>query len=199
MKNSLLMNYILMAIGGMIVGLGVAFVVYGNLGGDAMTTFQQGISVFFKLSLPLSQAIANAIFVIILFIFFRNKVNLDTVLCPLFITFGCRIATSVIPEISMDNMVLRVLYMLIGVIVIGIGIGIGAQTQSGSNPYDGSVLSISEKLGKNFSIVRPVCDALRLIVGILLHGSWGIGTIVATFFQGYIANIFIDLFNKMMN
>lgn len=197
MKKITLSNYLIMAIGGMIIGAGVAFVVYGNLGGDAMTTFQHGLSVSLKIELPIAQIIANAIFVIALFIFFRNKVNVDTILCPLFITLGCKIATTIIPSLNMDQMLLRVIYMLVGVIVIGVGIGIGAQTKSGSNPYDGFVLAFSNKINKNFAIVRPICDSLLLIIGILLHGSWGIGTIIATFFQGYVGSFFIKLFKKI--
>ena len=86
--------------------------------------------------------------------------------------------------------------MLIGIVVIGIGIGIGAQTKSGSNPYDGFVLTLSEKINKKYSLIRPVTDATLLIAGILLHGAWGVGPLMAVFFQGYIANIFIKIFNK---
>ena len=199
MKKELIRNYLIMMLGGMVVGAGVAFVVFGNLGGDAMTTFQQGLSVFFQLDLSIAQIIANAIFVIILFVFFRDHVNLDTILCPLFITLGCKIATTFVPQVDAGNMVFRVIYMLIGVAVIGAGIGIGAQTPSGSNPYDGFVLCLSKKLNKNFGVVRPVCDALLLIVGILIHGSWGIGTIVATLFQGYVGNFFIKLFQPIFS
>lgn len=192
--NKVIKNYLLMALGAIIIGIGVAFVVYGNLGGDAMTTLEQGMHNTFKISLPLAQIIANLFFAFLLFLLEKDRVNIDTIFCPLFISIGCKLSTLVLP--SIEKLSFRVLYMLIGIVVIGIGIGIGAQTKSGSNPYDGFVLTLSEKINKKYSLIRPVTDATLLVIGILLHGAWGVGTLMAVFFQGYIANIFIKLFNK---
>lgn len=196
MKKELIKNYLIMMLGGLVIGVGVAFVVYAKLGGDAMTTFEEGISVFFNMELPIAQAIANAIFIVILFFIDRKRVNIDTVLCPLFITLGCKLAINFI--FTPSALLVRYLYMIVGVIIVGAGIGIGAQTPSGSNPYDGTIMAISDKINKSFSIVRPICDAGLFVVGFLLHGSWGVGTIVATFATGYIANVFIKLFSKIV-
>ena len=139
MNKNLIKNYLIMIIGAMVIGVGVSFIVYGNLGGDAMTTFQQGISVFFQISLPTAQLIANAIFVVFLFLVDRKRVNIDTVLCPLFITLGCKLTLLVLPAVN--TTVLKYVYMLCGITIAALGIGIGAQTKSGSNPYDGTVLA----------------------------------------------------------
>ena len=195
MNKQTIRNYAVMILGGLVIGFGVAFVVYGNLGGDAMTTFEQGMSVFFHMDLAIAQIIANGIFVVLLYLFARDRVNIDTILCPLFITLGCKAACLAIPYPTM--IIPRVIYMIIGIVVVGLGIGIGAQTPSGSNPYDGAILALSEKMKINFSIMRPVCDGCLLVIGILLHGSWGIGTVAATFCTGYVANIFIRIFNNM--
>lgn len=194
MKKKLFKNYLIMIIGGMIVGIGVAFVVYGNLGGDAMTTFEHGINRSLNISLPIAQIIANAIFLVLLFFMDKKRVDIDTILCPLFITLGCQIATMIVPAVS--NIILRFVYMIVGIIVVGIGIGIGAQTESGSNPYDGFVMALSDKTNKSYSLLRPVCDAFLLVIGIILKGAWGIGTIIATFSQGYVASVFIKLFKE---
>ena len=202
--NKVIKNYLLVASGAIIIGVGVAFVVYGNLGGDAMTTLEQGMHNTFKISLPLAQIIANLFFAFLLFLLEKDRVNIDTIWCPLFISIGCKLSTLVLP--SIEKLSFRVLYMLIGIVVIGIGIGIGAQTKSGSNPYDGFVLTLSEKINKKYSLIRPVTDATLLIAGILLHGAWGVGTLMAVFFKVilliYSLNCLIKHFNypkKMFN
>ena len=73
MSKDVIKNYLIMIIGAMIIGIGVCFVVYGDLGGDAMTTFQQGLSVTLNIGLPTAQIIANGLFVVILF-FLDKKV-----------------------------------------------------------------------------------------------------------------------------
>lgn len=196
MKNKTLRNYLLMLASAMIIGVGVSFVVYGNTGADAMTTFEQGLSITLGISLPFAQIIANGFFVVLLFIINRKRVNIDTILCPLFISLGCKLTLLVLP--SVDAVVLRYIYLIIGVLIIGCGIGLGSTTPSGSNPYDGTVLELSERFKIKFSILRPIMDCSLLIIGILLKGSWGIGTIYAICTTGYFSNIFIKLFKKMI-
>ncbi len=194
MSKDVIKNYLIMIIGAMVIGIGVCFVVYGDLGGDAMTTFQQGLSVTLNIGLPTAQIIANGLFVVILFFLDKKSVNIDTILCPLFITLGCKLTIYVLPTIT--ELALRYVYMIVGIIIVAIGIAIGAQTKSGSNPYDGTVLVVSKMIKKSFSIVRPICDISLLVIGIILNGSWGVGTIVATFATGYIANFFMKLISK---
>ena len=74
--NKIFKNYLLVASGAIIIGVGVAFVVYGNLGGDAMTTLEQGMHNTFKISLPLAQIIANLFFALLLFLLEKDRVNI---------------------------------------------------------------------------------------------------------------------------
>lgn len=189
MKKNLVRSYLIMFIGAFVIGIGAAFIIYGNLGGDAMSTFEQGLVRTFSISLPVSQIIANMTFAAILFLLDKNRVSLDTILCPLCISFGCSVISRFISETSV--LTLQYVYLLVGIVICSAGIGIGAQTESGSNPYDGTILALSEKFHINFSLLRPIFDGILLVVAILLKGSFGIGTIIATFALGPIANIFI--------
>lgn len=196
MKNSTFRNYLIMILSALIIGGGVGFVVYGALGADSMTTFENGLSVSLGMKLSLAALLANTLFIVLLFLMDRSRVSIDTLLCPLFISAGVQLFLMVIPEVSALPM--RVLYMLIGMTVVGIGIGIGALSKTGSNPYDGFVMAFAEKIGRSYRIMRPICDSCLLVVGILLKGSWGIGTIIAILFQGAIAQFFISLFRKLI-
>lgn len=187
-------NYGIMALGSLIIGIGVAPVVIANLGADSMTTFEQGITMVMNISLPIAQLIANGIFIVLLFVLSRKNVGIDTVLSPMFISLGCTIGLKLIEFVPEFN---RYVEFFIGLVIIGLGIGIGSMTETGSNPYDGFILVIAEKIRKEYSIMRVVMDALLLIVGILMHGTFGIGTIIAIACQGFIANFFVKLFRSM--
>jgi len=195
-KNKTFRSYLIMIISALIIGCGVGFVVYAALGADSMTTFENGLSVSLNIKLSLSALLANLLFLCLLFFADRKRVSIDTLLCPLFISAGVQLFLMVIPAVT--AMALRVLYMAVGITVVGVGIGIGAQSETGSNPYDGFILALSEKVGKPYRIMRPICDSILLIAGILMKGSWGIGTIIAILFQGTIAQFFIGLFRKLM-
>ena len=189
MKKDTLKKYVIMIMGALVIGCGVGFVVYAALGSDAMTTFQSGLAATLGISLSAATLAANLIFLVLLFVIDRKRVSIDTALCPLCISAGVWLFSLFIPAVT--AMPLRVLYMAVGIIVVGLGIGIGAQTDTGSNPYDGFVLAISEKIGKPYRLMRPVLDVFLLVIGILLKGSLGIGTIAAVLLQGTIAQFFI--------
>ena len=195
--KKLVRDYLIMIIGAIVIGIGVAFIVSANVGGDAMTTFEQGLTLTFHISLPIAMIIANGIFVILLLAFAKENISIDTVLSPLFISAGSKIGLLFMP--SLDDMVIRYVFFLIGLFIAGIGIAIGAQSATGSNPYDGFVLALSKKINKSYSIVRPVLDAGLLVIGILLKGTFGVGTFIAIFCMGPVANFFIKIFAKVIH
>ena len=189
--KKLVRDYLIMIIGAIVIGIGVAFIVSANVGGDAMTTFEQGLTQTFHISLPIAMIIANGIFVVLLLVFAKENISIDTVLSPLFISAGSKVGFAV--------MLIRYVFFFIGLCIAGVGIAIGAQSETGSNPYDGFVLALSKKINKSYSIVRPVLDAGLLVIGILLKGTFGVGTFIAIFCMGPVANFFIKMFAKIIH
>ena len=195
--KKLVRDYLIMIIGAIVIGIGVAFIVSANVGGDAMTTFEQGLTQTFHISLPIAMIIANGIFVVLLLVFAKENISIDTVLSPLFISAGSKVGLLFMP--SLDDMIIRYVFFFIGLCIAGVGIAIGAKSETGSNPYDGFVLALSKKINKSYSIVRPVLDAGLLVIGILLKGTFGVGTFIAIFCMGPVANFFIKMFAKIIH
>ncbi len=194
MSKNFIKRLIVMIISGIIIGLGVAFFVKAELGADSMTTFEQGLSVSFNIDLALCSIIANALFAILTLFVNAKALTIPTLIYPLFISLGIKLTNMFLPNVSSTEM--RIVYMFIGLIMIGVGIGLGSNCDCGNNPYDGFVLCLSEKIKFQYKYVRMLLDAIILVVGILLKGSFGIGTIVAIVLQGAIAQWFIEKFKK---
>ncbi len=194
MSKHFIKKLIVMIISGIIIGLGIAFFVKAELGADSMTTFEQGLSVSFNIDLALCSIIANVIFVLLTLLVNAKALTIPTLIYPLFISLGIKLTNMFLPNVSSIEM--RIVYMFIALIMIGVGIGLGSNCDCGNNPYDGFILCLSEKIKLQYKYVRMVLDAIILVVGILLKGSFGIGTIVAIVLQGTIAQWFIELFKK---
>lgn len=188
-------RYIIMLLGAFTIGIGVVPVISANLGADALSTLEQALTVTFPISLPVAQIIVNASFIILLLVFAREKVGLDTCLCPLAIAFGSTVALNLLSFIftGLNPYIL----LPLGMVIIGLGIGIGSMSETGSNPYDGFVLYLAEKSKISYSILRSACDLLMLAIGILLKGTFGIGTIIAICLQGVIANFFVKILKNV--
>lgn len=182
-------TFLIMALGSLLIGTGIAFVVGGDLGADSMTTLEQGISRSLNLDMSLAPLVANALFIVALLAVDRRKVSVDTLLTPFVISLGIKAASLIVHPVS--SLPLRVLYLIIGYLIIGLGIGVGAQSETGSNPYDGFVLALSEKMGRDYRVMRWILDILVLLIGILMKGSFGVGTIYAIAVTGVLGNFFI--------
>ena len=195
-KSDFILNAIFMVVGSLLIGFGVAFVVAGNIGGDALTTLQVGISRKFHISVPSASLVTNIFSLSLLFMFFRKRISIATLCSPFLITLGNYLMSFVTSTIRLDIMLIRMLCMLFGLVIIGIGIGIGAQSPSSSNPYDSLIIGLSEKFKISFSMTRIFVDAAVLITGLLLKGTWGIGTIIAILLQGVLGEFFIRIFRK---
>ncbi len=186
-----------MALGSLLIGTGVALVVSGNLGGDSMTTLEQGISRSFDIEMSLTPLIANALFTVALLLTDRKRVSLDTLICPFLITLGLKLASLFIHPAT--SLVMRIVQMVVGYLFVALGIGVGAQSETGSNPYDGFVLALAERLNMDYRVVRWIVDIAVLLIGVLLGGSFGIGTFYAIAFTGVTAGFFINLLKNIFS
>ncbi|MCI6610171.1 MAG: hypothetical protein MSH08_05415 [Ezakiella sp.] len=108
--KKLVRDYLIMIIGAIVIGIGVAFIVSANVGGDAMTTFEQGLTQTFHISLPIAMIIANGIFVVLLLVFAKENISIDTVLSPLFISAGSKVGLLFMP--SLDDMIIRYVFLV---------------------------------------------------------------------------------------
>ena len=75
-----------------------------------------------------------------------------------------KVPTVISPDLAIampENSTITVCTMAVGITVVGVGIVIGAQSETGSNPYDGFILALSEKVGKPYRIMKTVAQSIR--------------------------------------
>lgn len=72
------------------------------------------------------------------------------------------------------------------------------KSEAGTGPNDLVGVVISDKLHKKFSIVRMCVDGCFLLLGWLLGGAVGIGTIICLFLVGPVAGFFLPHSQKMV-
>ncbi len=194
MSKNYFKRILIMIASGLAIGLGVYFAVLANIGTDPLTTFQQGLSNVLKLELAICSFLANVLFALFIFIVDRKALKITDIIYPFIISVGIKLAGYLVFPVNL--MILRVLYFVIALIFIGFGIGLGVNSKCGNNPYDGFVLLISKKMNKQFKHVRLLMDVTVLIIGIILRGNFGVGTILSMLLQGTIGQFFIETLEK---
>ena len=158
-------------------GLGISMFLTAHLGVAPWDVFHQGISK--RTGIPVGIVIEiTGVFILLLWIPLRERVGWGTVLNAIEIGLVVYLIGDHLPHTHL--LVPRVAYLLGGLCAIGVGSGLYIGAGLGSGPRDGLMLGLSKR-GVSLRIARTSIELTVLVVGLLLGGTVGIGTIAFTF------------------
>lgn len=184
---------LIVIIGSMIMGIGVALAIKGGQGADPLSVFWDGLSRTFNISLGNANLLVSLVMLIVAVILDYKQLNIGTILNPLLLSGT---ADLIINKISTpDTFILQLLQSLIGVTLMGIGVGLYASADMGKGVYDAIVFSLVDKTKFKLQYIRNTFDAIFLLAGFLLGGSVGLVTLIAVLLIGNV----ISVSNKISN
>jgi uncharacterized membrane protein YczE len=158
-------------------GLGISMFLTAHLGVAPWDVFHQGISK--RTGIPVGIVIEiTGVFILLLWIPLRERVGWGTVLNAIEIGLVVYLIGDHLPHTHL--LVPRVAYLLGGLCAIAVGSGLYIGAGLGSGPRDGLMLGLSKR-GVSLRIARTSIELTVLVVGLLLGGTVGIGTIAFTF------------------
>ncbi|AGF58820.1 hypothetical protein B0P06_002852 [Clostridium saccharoperbutylacetonicum] len=200
----LIKRLILFFVGMSIIQFGVALFLKTSIGSDTFTVFTQGLAAtldktslkdFFLVkwiagSAQVTPGVANMILLITLFVIIlvvdRKKINIGTLICVVgvgpIIDLGVRLV-SYFP-VESYNYVLKAVLILVGCFIIAIGFSIQSAANLGVAPNDIIPFIIQDKTKIQYRWIRIGLDAGYLIIGFILGGTIGLGTILALLSTG---------------
>lgn len=172
-------NWIAYVIGVIIIQFGVAIFLELNLGTDPFTILTQGIARTFYITPGMANRILTLGMLAILFFIDRKYINIGTIIAIIAVGFVLDGMIGLVAPLHLGNMLfgIRIVILVIAGIIIGIGFPIMKLAGLGLAPNDVIYMSIVENLHKPYGMVRMCVDALYLILGYLLNGVVGIGTV----------------------
>lgn len=201
----LIKRLIILLIGLTIAHLGVTLFLLSNLGSDPFNVLVQGIhNTITKLPFMgflshgnTHMAICFLIIIVLLFVD-RSYIKIGTIVCmvcggPIIDVFD-RLLRGIINE--SNPFILRLVILAAGCVILAFGMTIVMKSDAGVGPNDLVAISISDKLHKKFGIVRIIVDFSFVLIGFLLGGVAGIGTIICAFLVGPVAEIFLPFHEK---
>lgn len=174
--------------------LGVSMFLVSAMGTDTFTVFIQGLSLTCQKITGTGFPTVGTVHVVILclimvIMLFTTKgyIKPGTVICafcggPIIDLFNWLISPFVNGESPLP---LRALVMIAGCIILSMGMSIVINSEAGTGPNDLIAIVISDQLPKvQFRFVRIACDVFFIIIGFLLGGVVGVGTVTAAFLTG---------------
>lgn len=189
-KIQLLYRTVAMFFGVFLIGIGIAFLRGSGFGADPFTCMNLGISESLEISLGVFQLILNIFLFGIIVLCGKKYIGIGMIANMTLVGF---ISDFFITFISNENIILiKVMYMLIGVIVVCLGVSIYSSANLGVAPYDafGWVMEDLTNHKISFKLTRVVTDIICIIIGILFGSVVGINTIIMAFFTGPLVQFF---------
>ena len=86
-----------------------------------------------------------------------------------------------------------------GMFVIGCGTVAYIGAELGSGPRDGLMIALTKKTNKPVIFIRNAIEMSALLVGYLLGGTLGIGTVIMSLSIGYFVQFAFKIFNFDVN
>ena len=180
-------------------GFGITLFIRANLGLAPWDIFHKGLSEKLDVSIGLV-IVGVGLLLLLLWIPLRQKPGVGTVLNALEIGFVVNLTKPLIGE--PDQLMMRTLMVIAGVLVIALGSAMYIGAGLGSGPRDGLMLGLSQRSigGRPISIraARTVIELTVMIAGLFLGGSIGIGTLIFMFGIGPLVQLVLPRFEMRL-
>lgn len=185
-EKVILKRILVVFIGVYLLGLGIAIEIKANLGINALTLFCEGLGKQINMSVGNASILLLVVIALILFFIDKKRVGIGTlmngILVGLFIDLHC----NVFSFFTLNNMFVRILFMIIGIMITAIGIGMYVSADLGESGADAVMILLANYLDKNVKYVRMAIDLLLIIFGVVMGGSVGISTFVSMLLYGIV-------------
>ena len=169
-------------------GTGIAMMVEAGLGLGPWEVLNQGIARQLGLEIG-TVSVLLGIPILALWIPLGERPGIGTVCNVLLIGTSTNLALSLLPTPDPSALAIRLALMLGGVVVIAIGSGLYLSTDLGPGPRDGIMTGIHHRFGWSIRRSRTLVELTVLVLGWLLGGTVGIGTVVFAFGIGPLVQV----------
>ena len=177
-----------------IFGLGDGLIIQSGLGNAPWSVLAQGISLKSGLSIGTSTLIVGSL-VLALWIPLRERPGFGTLSNIMIISLFIEIATNIFPKQS--NILPGVIFTLVGIAMVGIGSSLYITCGLGPGPRDGAMTGLHQRTGVRVGRVRLGLEVVVSIVGALLGGTLGLGTLLFALLIGQSVAISFGLLARL--
>jgi uncharacterized membrane protein YczE len=169
-------------------GVGEALLVASQLGNSPWTVLGEGFADQVGIAVGTATVIVSVI-VLLLWIPLRQRPGLGTILNALLIGVVIDITLAIVP----DHLALGVRWALIptGIIAVGLGSGLYLTSLLGPGPRDGLMTGLHRRTGLSLRAVRAGIEVSVVVIGFLLGGTLGAGTLAFAIFIGPCVQAFV--------
>ena len=155
-------------------GAGIAFMKQSQLGLSPWEVLHDGLSKISGIQIG-TVSIFIGILVLLLWIPIREKPGIGTVLNILIIGTVTNLTLLITPISS--QFLIQIFWLTVGLLTIGLGSALYLSSRLGAGPRDGLMMAFYRRSGWSIRLVRSIIEISVLLIGWLIGGTVGIGTL----------------------
>lgn len=164
-------------LGLVVFGTGLSLIIRAELGLAPWDVFHQGVADRVGLGIG-TVIILTGLTLMLLWIPLRERPGLGTVLNATVIGLTVNLTLPWVPEV--DPLGVRGGFLISGVVMVAVGSGAYIGAGLGPGPRDGLMTGLARR-GLSIRMARTGVEATVLVLGLLLGGPVGVGTVVFAF------------------
>lgn len=193
MIKKILLEWIKIVAGLLVFALGVHMTIYANIGLAPWDCLGMGIAKHTPLNYGISMTVL-AITIMIIDIILKERIGFGTII-DAFLTGNFVQAFNTLNKLPENkNVWLGIIIMLVGFIFMALGMWIYMSSQQCCGPRDALLVGLGKRMSKiPIGIVEVILWAVVLLIGYLLGGPVGIGTLISTFGAGLVMQLVYNI------
>ncbi|MGK4179929.1 YczE/YyaS/YitT family protein [Lapidilactobacillus dextrinicus] len=174
-------------IGVLIFALGATILLAADLGMDPYSAMNLGVSQLLGWQLGPYQLLLNLLILGLVFLIDRHLIGVGTIFNMALVGYGIQFFSLILLKNlpTPSSLLMQVLVALLGLLVFTFGLAMYIVADVGISPYDAitpMILKVTHS--KNYRFIRILQDVTAMVIAILVHGHFGLVTIIVAFGSG---------------
>lgn len=170
-----------------VLGIAIALFLKNGLGADSIGLLCDGLQKMFQISFGTASLLYNLLMILLALLFARNKLGMGTIVYAVFTGYFTDFYYSSMSGIELINnaFALRLCIFAFAQICLSLGFAILIQCDLGMSALDALLQRVEEKTFLSYRILKTIIDFSFVGIGIILGGTFGIGTILSIIMTGF--------------
>ncbi len=179
-------------LGILILSFGIYLTKLAYIGLSPWSVLHDGIGIVLDVSFGNVTIFLGIIILVFSMIFLKTKVGIGTLLNILIAGNLINLFEMIYLE-TLDNLFTRIIIFAFGLLFTTFGRSLYISSNLGQGPRDGLFVGLARLTRFQVKHIKPAIEATVLLIGILLGGNFGVGTVVLVFTSGYLVQFFFRI------
>lgn len=193
LRKNMLRRLLQLYIGLVLYGVSTALFVHANLGADPWDVFHLGVAKQLGISFGTVIILTGAA-VLLLWIPIRQMPGLGTVSNVIVLGLAADATLAVLPPL--ESLVARSALLVVAIVMNAIATGMYIGAGFGPGPRDGLMTGLHARTGWSLRGIRTAIELSVLLIGCLLGGKFGVGTVIYALSIGPLIQLCLPWFSQ---